>query len=180
MKARLKSLANTGSFKSKRNRRRSVTGVNDNLITVLAYFHTFPTASVDDEVRDVGLKKSSISWILKSNGFKPFKFHLVQHLNEPDFQRRIAFCEWLLLRCQEDDRFLSNIWSDEAKFSKNGIFNRHNAHFYATENPYHMRVNNFQESWSFNCFCAIKDSQVVSLKFYDQNLDGLEITNFLS
>ncbi len=70
-----------------------MTGVNDNLITVLTYFHSFPTASVDDVVRDVGLNKSSISWILKSNGFKPFKFHLLQHLNEPDFQRRIAFCE---------------------------------------------------------------------------------------
>jgi hypothetical protein len=91
----------------------------------------------------------------------PFKFYRVQHLKEHDLLRRVEFCEFFYEmsgRCS----FLKNIiWTDEAKFSKNGLFNRHNIHYWALENPRVVRERNFQESWQFNVFCAIKNNRVL-------------------
>src|ERR1700712_5320216 len=103
----------------------------------------------------------------------PYKIDIVQFLKDTDFQRRIQFCEWLLTKTQEDDNFLKTIiWSDESKSTKIGIFNRRNSHLWALEKPTEARVLNFQESWFFNVYCAIKDNEVAVLKFYDGNLNG--------
>ena len=172
LKRILKNLKEQGSFEVKKVRRQTVIN-EENTITVLAYFHALPSNSIFDAVRDLGLGYSSIQKILKRNNFFPYKIDIVQFLKDTDFQRRIQFCEWLLTKTQEDDNFLKTIiWSDESKFTKNGIFNRRNSHLWALEKPTKARVSNFQESWSFNVYCAIKDNEVAVLKFYDGNLNG--------
>jgi len=172
LKRILKNLKEHGSFEVKKVRRQTVIN-EENTITVLAYFHALPSNSIFDAVRDLGLGYSSIQKILKRNNFFPYKIDIVQFLKDTDFQRRIQFCEWLLTKTQEDDNFLKTIiWSDESKFTKNGIFNRRNSHLWALEKPTEARVSNFQESWSFNVYCAIKDNEVAVLKFYDGNLNG--------
>jgi len=174
LKNLLKNAEATGSFKSSISRKATVVDSEENVLLILGYFSAYPTASIKDAERDVGLNYSSIFHrILKKIWYKAYKFHLVQHLKEQDYARRVNFCEWLILRSQEDELFLKRIiWSDESKFSKNGLFNRHNSHFWNNENPYQIRLKNFQESWSFNCYCAIKNNQVISINFYDENLNG--------
>jgi len=55
--------------------------------------------------------------ILKNNKFHPYKVHLVQELNDDDFDRCIEFCELMMERIDEDLNFLSNIvFSDEKIF----------------------------------------------------------------
>ncbi|EFN76918.1 hypothetical protein EAI_11088, partial [Harpegnathos saltator] len=46
-----------------------------------------------------------------------YKIHLVQELNEDDFDRRIVFCDLMMERIAEDPNYLSNVvFSDEATF----------------------------------------------------------------
>lgn len=164
-----------GSFKTKKLRRiRPVIDDQINEVNVLAYFNAYPEASLRNAERDLDITYVSICRILKKHKFHPFSFQLVQHLRPEDYARRVHFCEWLLTRFQENDNFFNNIiWSDEAKFCKDGMFNRHNSHFWSIENPHVIRNRQYQEKWSFNVYCAIQNSSVVYLHFYDENLNGM-------
>lgn len=164
---------NFGSFKPKQERVKPITNDEGNEITILAYFRVYPNASLRDAEREIGLPKSSIANILHKHNFKPYSIHLVQNLKQTDFQRRINFCEFILIKNQEDENFLKNIiWSDESKFTKNGLFNRHNSHYWSDTNPHCVRERGFQTSWQFNVFCAVRNNSIVMLKFYDNNLNG--------
>lgn len=172
----LENLKSNGAFKSNIKKDRPITENENNNVMVLAYFNAYPRNSINDAVRDIGLNWSSIQRILNRNKFHPYKIKIVQHLKETDFAKRTEFCEWLWLRQQENNNFLNTIiWSDESKFTKNGMFNRHNSHFWASENPRDIRLGGFQESWAFNAYCAIKNSSVLVVKFYEENLNGLQI-----
>ncbi|KAJ8954596.1 hypothetical protein NQ318_003127 [Aromia moschata] len=76
--------------------------------------------------------------------------------------------------------FFDNIiWSDEAKFTKNGVFTRHNSHYWSDYNVHPFRERNFQESWQCNAYCAIRNDGVVALEFYQDNLNGERYLNIL-
>lgn len=76
------------------------------------------------------------------------------------------------MRFQENEQFLDNIiWTDEAKFSNNGLFNRRNSHYWSDTNVHHSREGRFQEIWQFNVYCAIRNDGVVALEIYDDNLN---------
>lgn len=91
----------------------------------------------------------------------PYKFTKVQALKLEDYQRRVQFCETILIRIQEDPNFLKKIiWTDEAKFSREGIFNRRNEHFWADQNPHVVKEMGFQEKFSFNVFGLLKDDKI--------------------
>ena len=105
--------------------------------------------------------------------FHSYAFSIVHHLKETDFQRRVEFCELILLCSQENIFILDNIiWTDEAKFTRNGVFNRRNSHYWSDSNNHQFRELNFQESWQFNVYCAIRNDGVVALEFYQDNLNG--------
>jgi len=57
-----------------------------------------------DSSRKVALQhdidKKSVLKISKNNKFHPYKAHLVQELNEDDFDRRIEFCELMVERIE--------------------------------------------------------------------------------
>lgn len=168
----INNLKNEGSFTmiTKRNSR-PVTEDEENQIMVLAYFAAHPTASINDCQRNVGLGRSTIWKILHNHKYKPYSIMLVQHLKEVDFEKRVLFCESMLLRIQEEPDFLQRmIWSDEAKFTKNGIYNKHNSHYWSNINTNEIREVRFQEVWQFNVYCAIKNDEVLVVHIYDENL----------
>ncbi|KAL1516206.1 hypothetical protein ABEB36_000125 [Hypothenemus hampei] len=51
------------------------------------------------------ISQSSVLKSLKQNKWHPYKVHLVQELNEDDFDRRIEFCETMMERCHNDLQF---------------------------------------------------------------------------
>jgi len=68
--------------------------------------------------------------ILKQNKFHPYKIHLLQELNEDDFDRCLEFCELMMEKIDAEPDFVYNIvFSDEAMFQFNGNVNRHNCRF---------------------------------------------------
>lgn len=81
----------------------------------------------------------------------PYKFTKVQALKPEDFNRKVRFCENITIRIQEEPNFLRNIiWTDEVKFSREGVFNRRNKQFWDNQNPKDIKERTFQDKFSFN------------------------------
>ncbi|CAH1986436.1 unnamed protein product [Acanthoscelides obtectus] len=70
------------------------------------------------EVRTVcGVSRRTVQRILKAHSFHPYKIHLLQELNEDDFDRRLQFCEEMnvidpaltaIIENQNDRRYIAN------------------------------------------------------------------------
>ncbi|HLJ31149.1 MAG TPA: transposase [Candidatus Babeliales bacterium] len=167
------------ALKAPRNLPRPVTSNEDNEINVLAYFQVFPQSSIRCAQDDLGITYSSVQRILVKHNMHDYKFTKVQAMKPQDPQHRVEFCEMLLVRTQEDPNFLNKIiWTDESKFSREGIFNRRNSHFWASENPHVTKEAGFQEKFSFNVFCMLMDNQLHYV-IYEESLNSRNYVNIL-
>ena len=109
-----------------------------------------------------------------------YKYTKVQCLKPEDYPQRVLFCENLLVHIQEDQQFLRKIiWTDESKFSREGVVNRKNTHYWAKENPHVTRDSSFQEYFGFNVFCLMMDNKIRYL-FYDENLTSRKYLEVLT
>jgi hypothetical protein len=97
-----------------------------------------PHASVCQIARELSVEKSVVHKTLKSEAYHPYRYTKLQALQEDHFPRQANFCNWLLHQVNENQDFTKHVlWSDEAVFTRNGIFNTNN-HYWSTENP-HVR-----------------------------------------
>lgn len=161
-----------GQIRAERNFPEPVVNDEVNKVNVLAYFETHPTSSIRAAEQDMGISKSSIQKILSKHHYHDYKFSRVQNLHPQDPRNRVNFCETMLQKSQEDDQFWKKIiWTDECKFSNEGIFNRHNQHVWSTVNPHMIRPGNFQFRFSFNVFCLMMENKI-SYLIYDENLNS--------
>jgi hypothetical protein len=56
-----------------------------------------------------------------------------------DFDRRVEFSAWFLIRCEAEPEFLRRIlWRNEASFKLNGRINRHNGVYWSDCNPHEI------------------------------------------
>ena len=56
------------------------------------------------------VSRKSIRTIMKKEKFHPYKNHLVQELNEDDFDGKVQFSEIIMARIQQDGNFINRIW----------------------------------------------------------------------
>lgn len=161
-----------GRAKATKNYPKPITGNENNIINTLAYFYAQPQSSIPSAEVDLGISASSVQRILNENHMHPYSYQNVQSFKPGDNLRRIEFCEFMMLKMPEDPQFLSNIiWTDESKFSREGITNRRNQHFWATENPQALREVHFQDKFSFNVFAILLNNRVRYF-IYDDNLNS--------
>jgi hypothetical protein len=86
----------------------------------------------------------------------------VQALRPGDYPLRVEFCECLLGRHGIDPRFIQNIlWTDESYFSQDNIFNQHNNHIWATENPFAVHPCAHQHRFGINLWAGVIDNNLV-------------------
>lgn len=94
--------------------------------------------------RQFDVHHSTVWRIINRNGLYPYHFLRVQGLENADHQQRVEFCRWLLHNEVQEWRFLQRIlWTDECTFTREGVFNCHNRHHYAYENPRLVRQQRF-------------------------------------
>lgn len=138
-----------------------------NRIGVLASVAYNPHTSVRGIAGDCAISVGSVHKILKSEKYKPFKVHLLHGLHDGDeIRRRYFIVEDFMELYQQIPNFLNHVlWSDESNFSNNGIVNRHNSHYWSSENPHWMRETNFQRRWSINVWCGILEDQIIGPYF---------------
>ena len=128
--------------------------VRDN--TIQNYFNENPTTSTRVADREIHVPKSTIHRVLKKSKYRPYKPTIVQGLQEGDYPRRVIFSNWYTNKSHENPNFYSNvIWTDETRFSNCGVFNRHNYHHWAIENPELRAQRRLQTRFGFNVWCGI-------------------------
>jgi len=118
--------------------------------------------------------------ILKEEKLHAFHYTRVQHLLPEDYPRRKRFCENFLRKIDRDPRFLFRvIFSDESLFTREGIFNQHNQHYWSEENPPVTRVRSFQTRWNRNVWAGIVGRQILGLVYLPDRLNGANYVHFL-
>lgn len=106
----------------------------------------------------------------------------VAGLENDDFDKRVQFCRFLLHSDVDDPDFLKRIlWTDESKFTREGIFNQHNLHHWThkDENPRRKRLRNFQRKFSINVWAGVIGNQVIGPHYLPENLNGDNYLEFL-
>lgn len=124
-----------------------------------------PTRSVRTMARLCGTSATQTHRILRRNQHHPYHYTRVQHLEPADYPRRLEFCRWLLEQNRIDPNFSKRIlFTDECCFTKEGLFNAHNWHFWTYENPFVTRERAYQHRFSLNLWCGIVNNNLVSFK----------------
>lgn len=139
---------------------------------VLRYFNQNPRASSRQAGRRFRLTHTAVLKILKRARLHPYSIQRVQALLPRDCPVREAYCRWLLNKLEEDRLFIRRIiWSDESLFTRNGMWNRRNEHFYAEENPFEYRYSGHQYRWSVNVWAAIHGDTLIGPVFLPPTLN---------
>ncbi|XP_071578855.1 histone-lysine N-methyltransferase SETMAR-like, partial [Temnothorax nylanderi] len=140
-----------------------------------------PEISTRDVARYQGVSQATVCRALKSAHFHPYKVTLTQELYANDKPRRLRYCQWLLNVSEENYYFSKYIlFSDECIFHNDGKVNRHNSHYWATENPHWMQQAHTQVRWSVNVWAGILGDHIIGPHFIDDRIDGDRYRRFLN
>lgn len=117
-----------------------------------------PRTSARKMEAELNIPKTCVNRITKKNGLLPYHFTRAQMMKNEDYATRRKFCRFML-RNQEKVPFI--LWTDECTFTRQGMFNIHNEHTYALENPYLHREGNMQNRFKINVWAGIFDDQII-------------------
>lgn len=148
---------------------------------VLAYVGLNPKVSVRHVAMEVGISHTAVQKILKKNKMHPYRPDFVQNLRPDDADRRLTFVAWLMSELDDNPAIINSIlWSDESKFTNNGVLNKQNNRYWATENPYWTYETNNQTVWGTNVWCGLLGNKLLGPYFYDGTLTAERYRNFLT
>lgn len=92
----------------------------------------------------------------------------------------MAFAEWFLDRCVVDPQFPATVlFSDEACFTRGGIFNSKNSHVWAENNPYIIFESCHQEKLGINIWMGIIGDHLIGPYMLPPRLNGPIYVRFL-
>ncbi|GBN26204.1 Zinc finger protein 45 [Araneus ventricosus] len=135
---------------------------------VLAYALAHPRSSTKMISENCSLSKSRVWAILNESGAHPYRSTPVQGLLPRDAETQL--CDENL---EDHPTFLADIiWTDEACFSRNGMFNRQNIHNWSLENPRYAVEVRHQLRWSITVWCGIFNDKLIGPAFYEETLTG--------
>lgn len=127
-----------------------------------------------------GIPRMSVQRVLRSVGYHPYRIKKVQSLHPADYTARVAFCQEMLRSSDNNPDFFDEIlWTDESHFKREGVFNTHNYHNWAIENPHLTRASNFQHRFSVNLWSGILNRQLIGPFELPPRLDGQAYLLFL-
>ncbi|KAJ8943804.1 hypothetical protein NQ318_020876 [Aromia moschata] len=133
-------------------RRLSETG-NDQRVAHIVGGHGYNPDMEEEILRrldeDPTKKQSAIAADLHVSQWKVWSVIHRNGLEEYDPARRVQFYRFLLNTDAEDANFSTRIlWTDESKFSRKGVTNFHNLHYWTEENSRLIRQTSFQRKFS--------------------------------
>lgn len=174
-------LSETGSLKSKEHtnagRPRSTRNVDLEELVVNEIFE-HPEKSTRELSLQFNASQSSIWRILREQQLHPYHVQQVHTLLPHDYAPRADICQWFLEKLV-DPNFLSTvIYTDEAHFTRTAIFNVHNQHIWADENPHAINPNRPQHQFSVNIWAGIIADHLLMFVL-PPRLNGIIYLNFL-
>lgn len=176
----LERFLDTGNVQYRKKERRKNVINEENEFSVMMAVVEDPHISQREVCSSLGISRRSVGRILKKNKFHAYHIQWHQELSNEDFQKRLEFSNWAIGKMQEEANFFNEVlFTDEATFHRNGFVNRHNFHYYASENPHFFRQVDNQHRWSLNVWGGIIGEHVVGPHFFDGTLTGTIYLNFL-
>lgn len=137
---------------------------------VLDFFEKHPTASGRAAARHFSISHSTLMRIINAAGLRPHN-ERVQEVNNADAIPRRHFCEWLLA-----NRNANILWTDEALFTREGLYNCHNEHWWSFRaHVYKGKLH--KVGFSVNVWAGIIGDRLVGPCFIEGHLTGV---NYLS
>lgn len=141
---------------------------------ILEHFHENPRDSTRSAAQRLGIRNHTTVWrALHRQRSHPYHFQRVQGLLPTDFAPRLQFATWLLEQRERDRSFSSHIlFTDEAYFTRDGVFNMHNNHFWTENNPHVIRANRHQHRFSVNVWAGIIGNHLIGPYLLPPRLTG--------
>lgn len=113
---------------------------------------------------------------LKKHNLYPFHIQEVQRLQAGDEIPRMNFSNWII----RNARILSRVlFTDEAQFTRDGVYNLRNSHIWAEENPFATREAHSQHKFSVNVWCGVIDNKLIGPHIFPHRLTGEVYLDFL-
>src|ERR1700729_1261998 len=169
----------TGSVAYNKINKEKRTQTEENQLNVLLAVTENPHIGQRPISRQVDVERRTVQRILRANNMHPYHIQLLQELFPEDYQRRLEFCKWAQNKIWENRNFPHLVlFGDEAMFHKNGSVNRHNFHYYATQNPHFVRYNS-QTRWSLNVWGGVVGDYLIGPYFFEQRVTGAVYLDFL-
>ncbi|VVC25703.1 Hypothetical protein CINCED_3A000490 [Cinara cedri] len=98
-----------------------------------------------------------------------------------DNERRLTFIAWITTCTNNDPLFLNYIlWTDESKFTNNGVLNKQNNRYWSNGNPHWAVDTNYQTVRDTNAWCGLLGGNLIGPHFYDGTLNGRRYSDFLT
>lgn len=125
------------------------------------------------------VSRSSVLRILHQERLYPYHFTPVQNLLEADLPARLQFARFCRARQNEDLSFLNNVlFTDEATFTRRGVLNFRNKHYWSIKNPQSVAERNFQYKFNINVWWETVGNHVLGPSELPNNLNGDLYQNF--
>ncbi|GFW01257.1 DUF4817 domain-containing protein [Trichonephila clavipes] len=139
-----------------------------------------PGTSVRALAASTGRSPTTIHRVLQGAALHPFHVQRVQSLQPDDPLRRVTFAQWFPNQIAADMHFASSVlFCDEATFSREGVFNTHNAHMWALNNPYSTRPRAMQQCFTVNVWAGIVGDSLLGPYILPPRLDSHKYLVFL-
>lgn len=139
-----------------------------------------PSVSVRCIAHRLNAHKSTVWRVLHEDLLYPFKLQKVQALEPGDFPLRMDCARWFLHKVVDSPNFLRKVFfTDEASFTREGIFNTRNNHVWAFENPHAIVQRKFQHKFSVNVWAGIIDGHLIGPYILPDKLNGPTYLVFL-
>ncbi|CAH1957620.1 unnamed protein product [Acanthoscelides obtectus] len=139
-----------------------------------------PSSSTRYITEDMNTSIASVWRVLHEQQLYPYHFQKVQGLSAADYHRRVQFCLWLLHQIAAQPNFLRYVlWTDEASFTRDGIFNSRNGHVWDKENPCAIFPRKHQQPSSVNVWAGIVDDYLIWPYLLPERLTGPIYRRFL-
>ncbi|KAJ4438232.1 hypothetical protein ANN_14171 [Periplaneta americana] len=116
---------------------------------ILEAVNMTPSISTRRVGLQVNVPHTTVWRLLKEYQLYPYHLQRVQALSPADYPARVRFCQWFLQQCGVNQNFPALVlFTDEAKFTRDGITNFHNQHVWAYENPRATVPSHHQNMWA--------------------------------
>jgi hypothetical protein len=147
---------------------------------ILAHVAANPETSTRKVSSAEGVHRSTVWRILQEDRLYPYHLQRVQVLKPEDLPRRVTFCQWCLEQCVRNPQFLWKLlFTDEAMFTRDGIFNFHNVHIWKYANPHTIREARHQTTFSINVWAGIVGDPRIGPVRLPERLTGPTYREFL-
>lgn len=147
---------------------------------VLHHVEENPSTSTRKIAVAMNVTQSSVWRVLRDQQLHPYHPQKVQAMGPADFAPRANFCAWFLQQCINTPHFPRQVlFTDEAHFTREAVFNCRNSHIWAEENPHATQARAFQQRFGINVWAGIIDGNLIGPYLLPYRLTGPRYLTFL-